>query len=81
MTKILWLFVLIVLGFFVGIPMGLNYPFERSFKIIYLISVVFCVIAFIFGIIFRKKYYGKLAIAVSLCLWTFLGFIGLGTGT
>lgn len=70
-----------LLSFFLGVPMGITYPFEPHFKTLYLVLVVLSIIIFLVGLKFRKVGHGKLALIVSIGLWWALGLIGLGAGS
>ena len=75
------LLLLVVLGFFVGVPMGIAYPFSLGFKILYAGLAVVCIVSLVVGVKFRQKIFGKIAVVAALLGWTVLGLIGLGTGT
>lgn len=81
MAEILNIIFISLLSFFLGVPMGITYPFEPHFKTLYLILVVLSIIAFLVGLKYRKAGYGKLALIVSIGLWWILGLIGLGIGS
>ena len=67
--------------FFVGVPMGIAYPFSPGFKTIYIASALLCVAALVTGLKFRRRTPGKVAIIMALLGWTMLGLIGLSTGS
>lgn len=81
MNKIYDLIFIMVLGFFVGVPMGIMYPFTFNLRIIYIGLVVLCITIFFIGVKYRKARFGKVLIVFSLLLWDLLGVLGLGTGT
>jgi len=75
------IFLLTVLSFFIGVPMGVLYPFETGLKVLYIISVLISVAMIVYGARKFRYFYGKTLLGVGIILWTFLGFLGLGTGT
>lgn len=81
MAEVLKTIFISLLSFFLGVPMGITYPFEPHFKILYLVIVALSMIIFLVGLKFRKAKYGKLTLIVSIGVWWTLGLIGLGTGS
>lgn len=72
---------IVIIGFIVGVPMGVAYPFSTTFKAIYVTLAITTLVVAIIGIRLRAKIIGKLLITMSLIAWTLLGLIGLGKGT
>lgn len=69
------------LGATIGIPMGMEYPFPIAIKTIMAVGLLVSVIAMTTGFNNRDKLWGQVIAISGILTWTFIGLIGLGTGT
>lgn len=72
---------MLVLSATIGIPMGIFYPFPLLSKIYMLVGLVFALALMIYGFKRREKVSGQVIAVVGYCIWSFIGLLGLGTGT
>ena len=76
-----WFGVMFILGGTIGIPMVLTYPFSIIMKSVIIIGLFLSIIAFAYGLKHNKKTYAQVLAVVGFTTWSFIGMIGLGTGT
>ena len=65
----------------IGIPMGLSYPFDAELKVKMITVLVVSLVAMIFGLFKRDKLYGQISAVIGFVCWSYIGLLGLGTGT
>jgi hypothetical protein len=73
LEQIVWIIILSVLAFFVGVPTAWIYQFGILVYACTIVSIALIVT----GVIKRKHRYGKVALIMGLLLWDFVGWIGL----
>ena len=61
--------------------MVLTYPFELTQKVMIIIGLVLSSTAFGYGLKHNQKIYGQALAVIGFVAWSFIGMIGLGTGT
>ncbi len=76
-----WLALMVVLGATAGIAMGLFYPFPLFTKVAMIIGLLASIIAIFYGFKNHKKLIGQILAVSGIILWSFIGLMGLGTGT
>lgn len=76
-----WLVLMAALGATVGIPMGLTYPFPIAIKIALISGLIASITAAVYGFRHHLKIKGQILAVVGIVMWSFIGVIGLGTGT
>ena len=69
------------LGATIGIPMGISYPFPIMTKLSIISGLIVSIIFIYFGFKNHKKYIGQVLALLGIVIWSFIGVIGLGTGT
>ena len=69
------------MAFFIGVPMGLAYPYPIHTKICDISIIIAAIIMIYIGVKKRGKCYGRVFFIIGIILWIFMGVLGLGTGT
>ena len=64
-----------------GVPMGLFYPDPLMVKLVMILGLIVSLIMFIYGIKNHQKVIGQVLAVLGFLLWSFIGLLGLGTGT
>ena len=77
----LWFPLLIFLGATIGIHMGLAFPFATATKVAMILGLITSVFAICFGLQNHRSILGQILAIGGIFLWSFIGLIGLGTGT
>jgi hypothetical protein len=73
---------LLLLSAIFGPYMALTYPlFSLAFKVGYLIILLISVLAIVYGIKYRQKTVGQVAVVLGVVAWVLTGMVGLGTGS
>jgi len=70
-----------LLGATIGIPMGLAYPFPAMIKLGFIFGLISSMSAIIYGVRYRSEFKGQVLAVIGVVVWSFVGMIGLGTGT
>jgi hypothetical protein len=76
-----WLPLMVLLGGTIGVPMGLLYPFPLLTKISMVAGLLLSLLAIIYGFKNSKVIIGQVTAVTGITVWSFIGLIGLGTGT
>ena len=77
----IWLPLMVILGSTIGIPMGLFFPFPLFTKVTMIIGLIVSLAAMIYGFKNSKAIIGQVSAVLGIIVWSFIGFMGLGTGT
>ena len=72
---------MVILGSIIGIPMGLFFPFPLFTKVTMIIGLIVSLAAMINGFKNSKAIIGQVSAVLGIIVWSFIGFMGLGTGT
>lgn len=70
-----------LLGATIGIPMAITYPFSFGIKLCLVSGLIIAFLAISYGITKRHLITGQLLVIAGMIGWSFIGLIGLGTGT
>ena len=76
-----WLGIMFLLAATVGVPMGLFYPDPFMVKSVMILGLTISLVMFIYGIKNHQKVIGQVLAVLGFLLWSFIGLLGLGTGT
>ncbi|XPV67488.1 MAG: hypothetical protein ACNI25_09185 [Halarcobacter sp.] len=70
-----------ILGATVGVPMGLLYTFPLFTKLGMILGLLLSFGAMIYGFRNHQKLHGQILAVAGILFWSFIGVLGLGTGT
>ena len=76
-----WLSMMLLLGATIGVPMGLSFPFPLVAKLQMLLGLIISLWAIVYGFRNHHKLIGQALAVAGIFLWSFIGMLGLGTGT